>query len=354
MSAAKRKDFTFLAFEASLVAVLVTAGLSQRAALGLLGISRGSWQYRTRPRPPVPDPVPRTARRSASWLDPGEIETIREKVREGFAAGASVYQSYYRALDARDPVASQSSWYRVAAAYLASLRPVRPRRKRRAAAMPQWDATAPMQVWCWDITKLKTAYRNQWFELYVVIDAFSRMIVGWRVERRESAELAQEMFQAALARHGGSPRVVHSDGGSSMTSLTLTSLFKELGIETSKNRPRVSNDNPHAESLFKTAKYSPGTPAWFTDLEHARAWAAAFVEHYNHHHAHSALEGHTPANVHDGTWLQVHHQRQATLDALHHKHPDRYPCPTPLNPPYAHVTLNTPKNETTQDRLKTG
>jgi len=354
MSAARRKGAAFLAFEAAVVATLVGAGISQRAALGLLGISRGSWQYRSRPRPVVAEPVPRSARTAPSWLTPVEIEAIREKILAGFAVGLSVYQSYYRALDAAEPIASLSSWYRIARAYLESLRPVRPRKRRRAAAMPQWDATGPMQVWCWDITKLKTPYRNEWFDLYVVVDAFSRMIVAWRVEATETAELAQEMFQDAVAAHGGQPRLVHSDRGSSMTSLTLTGLFKRLGIEISTNRPRVSNDNPHSEALFKTAKYSPDTPAWFATLEEARAWAAGFVEYYNHHHAHSSLEGHTPTSVHDGSWAQVHHARQAALEELRRQHPDRYPNPVKIRTPYAHVTLNTPKDQKSKDRLKTG
>lgn len=354
MSAAHRKDAAFVAFEAAVVATLIIAGLSQRSALGLLGISRGTWQYRTRPRPPVRQVMPRTARRAASWLSEAEVEAVREKIKAGFAAGWSVYQSFYLALDAGDPVASLSTWHRIAAAHLASLRPVRPRRKRRTVAMPQWDATGPMQVWCWDITKLKTAYRNEWFDLYVVIDAFSRKIVAWRVETTETGELAQEMFQAAIAAHGGQPRLVHSDGGAAMTSLTLTGLFRTLGIEASKNRPRVSNDNPHAEALFKTAKYVPGTPDWFTDIEHAGTWAAAFVHWYNHEHRHSALEGHTPASVHDDSWAPVHHARQATMDALATQHPERYTRPPRLKTPYAHVSLNVPQPNKDTDRLKTG
>lgn len=354
MNAAQRKGAGFLVFEATLVATLLTAGVSQRAALGLLGISRGSWQYRTRPRPAVTAPVPRTARVAPSWLTPVETEAILDRIRTGFSNGRSVYQSFYRALDAGEPIASLTSWYRIARAYLESQRPVRPRKKRRSVAMPQWDATGPRQVWCWDITKLKTPYRHEWFNFYVVIDAFSRMIVAWRVEDTETGELAEKMFTEAIERHGGQPDLVHSDGGSSMTSLTLTGLFQKLGIEISKNRPRVSNDNPHAEALFKTAKYGPDVPAYFDTVEHARTWAAGFTEYYNHEHRHSSLEGHTPADVHDGSWVQVHHDRQATLDELARQHPDRYRTPINLKTPYAHVTLNTPKDQKKEDRLKTG
>ncbi len=137
-----------------------------------------------------------------------------------------------------------------------------------------------------------------------------------------------------------------------MTSDTLTSLFKQLGIETSRNRPRVSNDNPHAESWFKTAKYAPSMPAWFETIEQARTWVTKLVDSYNHHHRHSALAGHTPATVHDGSWVDIQQTRQATMDTLRDNNPDRYRTPIKLAIPYPSVTLN--MNPQTQDRLTTG
>jgi transposase InsO family protein len=180
------------------------------------------------------------------------------------------------------------------------------------------------------------------------------MIVAWRIEPTETGELAAQMFISAVGDHQGRPALVHSDGGTAMTSQSLTALFKNLGIEVSKNRPRVSNDNPHAEALFKTAKYGPGVPVFFDTIEQARAWAETFVEYYNHDHRHSSLEGHTPASVHDGSWGQVHKDRQATLDKLAGQHPERYRKPITVKAPYAHVTLNTPSDQKTEDRLKTG
>jgi putative transposase len=142
------------------------------------------------------------------------------------------------------------------------------------------------------------------------------------------------MFDTALAGAGPRPRIVHSDRGASMTSKTVARLFDDLGITRSRNRPRVSNDNPFSEAWFKTAKYRHGYPPFFTDLHHARSWAAALIDWYNNQHRHSALEGHTPASVHDGTWIQIHHQRQAALNELYQANPGRQQQP--------------------QDRLQTG
>lgn len=185
----------------------------------------------------------------------------------------------------------------------------------------------------------------------MTIDVFSRKIVGWRVEEREVDELAEDMFHTAFTAEATQPRIVHSDRGASMTSKTLKRLFTDLGITISRNRPRVSNDNPFSESWFKTAKHSPGYPRYFESLAQATAWAAAFVDYYNHHHRHSALEGHTPADVHDGTWITVHHARQATLDALYAANPNRYPRPPQVRTPLAHVVLN---KDNPEHRLQPG
>ena len=271
------------------------------------------------------------------------------KLEAGFAQGWSVYHALYEALDAGDPVASLSSWHRIARTYLAAQRPVRRTRNHRSRAIPALVVDAPMQAWSWDITHLKGPYRRVTYQFYVAIDVFSRMIVAWRVEAREDDDLARDMFEDAFTGHGARPRIVHSDGGAAMTSNTLTGLFRELGIEVSRNRPRVSNDNPFSESLFKTAKYAPTYPAHFTDIEHARTWAETFVAWYNHQHHHTGLEGHTPADLHHGTWRQVHHRRVTTMNRLHTANPDRFRGTPVLKTPMARVAINHP---TTTDRLQ--
>lgn len=208
-----------------------------------------------------------------------------------------------------------------------------------------------MQVWSWDITKLPGPYRGVTYDFYVTLDLFSRAIVGWRVEDGESDALAADMFRTAFTAHGAVPRVVHSDGGPAMTSKTVTVLLRDLGITTSRNRPRVSNDNPFSESAFKTCKYRPTYPGWFPSLDAARAWAGEFVTWYNTDHRHSSLEGHTPASVHDGTWAAVHHRRQQALDGLYAAHPHRFTRRPTAKTPLATVTINQPK---TNHRLQTG
>lgn len=337
--------------EADLVAEMRAVGWSQRASLEVIGLSASTWHYRRCPRPKTGRPVPHAARRCDTWLTDAETARIVAKLTVAFAAGDSVHQAYFEALDAGDPVASLKSWYRVAQRHLDPRRPARRHRKHRATAMPQWTANAAMQVWSWDITMLPGPYRGINYCLYAAIDVFSRTIVAWRVEDAEVDDLAAQMFDAALAGAQLRPRIVHSDRGPSMTSKTVAKLFDDLGITRSRNRPRVSNDNPFSEAWFKTAKYRLGYPPFFADLHHARTWAAGLIDWYNNRHRHSSLEGHTPASVHDGTWIQIHHQRQAVLDQLYQANPGRYPRPPRPRTPLSHVVLN---QQQPGDRLQTG
>jgi putative transposase len=347
----------FLAMENALVEQLKTAGLSQTKALALLGIAPAAWHYRKHPRPRRTDPTPHTQRRSTAWLSEAELREILAMQAAAFVDDKSVHQAFYEALDAGTPIASLKTWYRVCTAHLNHLRPVRaqvvrPRRKHSSASMPQWDADAVGQVWCWDITMLPGPYKGVSFCFYMAMDVFSRKIVAWRVEEHEDDDLARAMFEAAFAAQGLTPRLVHSDRGAAMTSRTLTGLFALLGINASKNRPRVSNDNPYAETLFKTAKHAGfGYPRYFQTLEEARAWVAGFVHKYNTEHRHRGLEGHTPANVHDGSWIEIHHQRQATVDALYAEHPERFNKPPKIKTPLAQTVLNQKKPAY---RLQTG
>ena len=189
-----------------------------------------------------------------------------------------------------------------------------------------------------------------YYDLYVVLDIFSRFVVAFTVAASEDSLLAKELLEQAMGVHG-IPDVVHADRGTSMTSKPVAQLLVDLGVTRSHSRPRVSNDNPYSESLFKTAKYTPTYPNYFTDIDHARAWAAHFVHWYNHRHHHSALEGHTPADVHHGTWREVHTHRVATMQHLYATHPERFTRPPSIRTPMAQVALNHP---TTDERLQTG
>lgn len=330
---------------------LQAAGMSQRGALDLLGIATSTWHYRHQPRHSVTKPVPHRRRAYPNRLTGRETTQIIEALDHGFAAGLSVYSCWHQALDQGKPIASLSSWYRIARTHLSPQRPTRARKTRPARAMPYFQATRPNQVWCWDITKLPGPYLGVVYNLYTIIDAYSRKIIGWHLAASEKDSLARDMFTQAITNEAMIPDMVHSDGGASMTSRALADLYREHGITRSINRPRVSNDNPFIESWFKTLKYRPGRPRYFTSLDHAIDWVGPQIEFYNTHHRHSSLEGHTPASVHDGTWTHIHAQRQATLTALASQHPNRYTQPPQLKTLYATVTLNTPN---TGQRLQTG
>jgi putative transposase len=191
---------------------------------------------------------------------------------------------------------------------------------------PELAATAPLQVWCWDITKLPGPQKWIHYNLYVVLDVFSRYVVAWRLEANESAVLAEEMFAQAFIRENVDPKglIVHADGGPAMTSKTLAQLFSDLGVAQSRSRPHVSNDNPFIESYFKTLKFGPTYPVYFANLEQAREFCRQFVCWYNNEHRHTGIALLTPADVHHGRVEQKREARRAVLHAAHSVHPERF------------------------------
>jgi transposase InsO family protein len=188
---------------------------------------------------------------------------------------------------------------------------------------PELVATGPGEVFTWDITKLRGPVKGSYFDAYVMIDIYSRYIVGACVHVTESAVLAEEMMQEVFTIHG-TPRVVHADRGTSMTSKTVAALLTDLGVTRSHSRPRVSNDNPFSEAWFKTLKYAPVFPDRFGSLQHARSFLDEFVQHYNHEHHHSGIGLHTPADVHYGLATTTNERRVQTLAAARTATPNRF------------------------------
>ena len=174
-------------------------------------------------------------------------------------------------------------------------------RPQQRHTKPQLTATAPHQVWTWDITKLPTLSRGVYLNLYLILDLFSRYVVGWMISRKENAGLAKHLFTRTLAAHAIAHEslIVHQDRGSPMTAHSFTDLLSAMGVQRSYSRPRVSNDNPFSESQFKTLKYSPSYPGRFADPEHAREWTRSFLAHYNDR-PHEGLALFTPADVFHG------------------------------------------------------
>ncbi|MGW3485677.1 IS3 family transposase [Rhodococcus indonesiensis] len=298
-------------------------------------LSRGYTHYR-----PVPDPIPQARRRQPAALSGAERAAIVEVLSADDHANLSVVQTYWRVFDAGTVACSQRTFYRVAAA--AHL--VGDRRRRRggvgpARRRPVVRADAVGQLWSWDITELRGPRTQDRYLLYLVIDVFSRYPVAWCLEHRESAQRAVELFTTAITRHGA-PTVLHADNGASMRSTVLLDALEAAGVLASFSRPRVSDDNPFSEALFKTVKYDLSCPARFDSIDHARQWTAQFLHRYATEHRHSGLGRHTPASVHHGTAAEVQAHRQRMLDRCWATHPERFhrrptapalPGPTGIN-----------------------
>jgi putative transposase len=219
-------------------------------------------------------------------------------------------------------LASISTIYRV----LAENKQVKERRRlarHPPRAIPELVATAPGQVYSWDITKLPGPIKGKYFDCYVMIDIFSRYIVGAKVHPAESAVLAAEMMAETFGIHG-TPQVVHADRGTSMTSKTVAALLSDLEVTKSHSRPRVSNDNPYSEAWFKTLKFAPVFPERFGSLGDARRFMNTFVEAYNHTHRHTGIGLNTPADVHYGLAAGKAVERAATLAKARARNPERF------------------------------
>jgi putative transposase len=240
-------------------------------------------------------------------------------------------------------LASESTFYRVLRAADQQHRRGRSQPPRTVKAPTSHVATAANQVWSWDITYLPSAVRGQYFYLYLIEDIYSRKGVGWEVYAQESGELAAKLLQRSVIGEQclRQPLVLHSDNGAPMKSLTLLSKMHDLGITPSRGRPRVSNDNPYSESLFRTLKYCPQWPQdGFADLDAARAWVRDFMRWYNHEHRHSRIRFVTPAERHRGEDHQVLARRHALYQQARARHPRRWSGNTRNWEPIGAVMLN--------------
>jgi len=280
---------------------LIAAGLYTREALARVGYPKSSW-YRHQGAPRVRrDRIGQADRAQPHALAEAETAQILAWLSEERFADFLVQQTFWRVIDEGCYVASLRTWYRVAARH----RLCGDRRRHSShppTVIPQLCAAGPNQVWSWDITRVKIKVQKTPLHLYLIEDVFSRRCVGWRLEQRERDRLAADLIRSAVNSEGATPHTLHADGGPSMTSQEVAVLLQRLGIDRSRSRPHVSNDNPFSESLFKTLKYNLDYPVVFDDDDHARTWIAAFVARYNGEHRHSGLAGFTPNSVHDGNW----------------------------------------------------
>lgn len=331
-----------LAVENDLIAALTGPGmLSKNKALALIGLSKSSAHYRAHPRPRVADPVPHTDRSHPARLDQDETAAIVELLT---VSEVSIEQTYYEHLDAGIYLGSLSTFHRVARRHQITMNSTGPRRngRRRGAGkrpMPVLTATQPDQVLCWDISFLPGFFRNHSYALYLVIDLFSRLIMGFTIQHGENKYIARDLIRDILDTTHPRTKTVHSDNGAAMTSTLMTELLSSRHIAQSLIRPGVSNDNAQMESVFRTVKYGPTWPGAFDTIEQATDWFTDFVTAYNNH-PHTGLNGYTPNHVHSGTWPQIHQARQHTLDTAHNRHPERFRRPPTAKTPPDHASLN--------------
>lgn len=312
-------------------------------ACAALGVARASF-YRARRGLAQKVAANRTRPVPARALDAAERVAVIEVLHQERFADLSVREVYAGLLDDGRYLCSIATMYRLLRA-LGQSRERRAQRRHPRYAMPRLVATAPNQVWSWDITKLGGPVKWLYFSLYVVLDIFSRYVVGWLVAERESHQLAGRLIAQSMAKQGATPGTltVHSDRGPSMQAKPLVQLLADLGVTRSLSRPRVSNDNPFSESQFKTLKYCPTFPARFGSLEDARAFCRQFFTWYNYEHHHSGLGLLTPHAVHYALAAALLAGRQAVLEQAFKAHPQRFVHGRPrvLRPP-TKVWINPP------------
>jgi putative transposase len=327
-----------------------------QAACDSLGVSRATF-YRRRPllgpelpaasaQPPAPRPTPP---RALDQAERDRVLSIMHSERFQNCAPAAIHAQL---LDEGEYLCSPRTMYRILAGQGES-------RERRSQLVhppyhkPELLATAPKQVWSWDITRLRGPVKWTYFYLYVVLDIFSRYVVGWMVAERESAELAKHLLEQTILNYSipAGQLTIHSDRGRVMRSKPVALLYADLGVAKSFSRPYVSDDNPFSESHFRTLKYRPDFPDRFGCLQDSRAHCQAFFPWYNEQHRHSCLGMLTPKMVHFGETAQVLAQRQAVLDAAYSAHPERFvrKPPAPTAPP-VEVWINPPIERKSEEK----
>ena len=321
----------------------VSGTIGTAAACDALGVSRAA-VYRSRQpaKPAVVRPAPPRA------LTPSERQVVLDTLHTARFVDQAPAEVHAALLDDGVYLCSPRTMYRI----LDAAGEVKERRDqvcRPSYAKPELLATRPNELWSWDITKLLGPVKWTYFYLYVILDVFSRYVVGWMVAPHESAALAERLIKDTCTKQAIAPGqlTVHADRGSSMRSKPVALLLADLGVVKTHSRPHVSNDNPFSEAQFKTLKYWSAFPERFGALEDARAFGQRFFAWYNHEHHHSGLGYLTPTMVHHGVAERIRDQRQAVLTAAYAAHPDRFVRRVPSPAPLPHmVWINPPQKKT--------
>ncbi len=322
----------------------LTPIVGTRPACRALGASPATIYRRRRP----PEPRPRRPRpKPARALSEAEREAVLAKLHSERFVDSSPAAVWATLLDEGRYLCSERTMYRLLAES-GSSRERRNQLTHPSYAKPELLAKRPNELWSWDISKLKGPAKWTSYHLYVILDVFSRYVVGWTVQEHESAALAEALIAQACEQQGiGRGRLtLHADRGSAMRSKPVAFLLADLGVTKTHSRPHTSNDNPYSEAQFRTLKYRPAFPARFDSIEQAREFCRFFFGWYNREHRHSGIGLMTPESVHHGRAKKAHAARQAVLSAAYAANPERFvrKVPTPPTLPSA-AWINKPKSE---------
>ena len=341
----------------TLIDEAVTAGARQSKACDVLGITcrtlrrwRGAQGLADKRKGAVREPSPQA-------LNSQEKQEILAVCNSQEYQSLPPSQIVPRLADAGIYLASESTFYRVLREHGQANRRGNAHPPRGVPKPRAWVARAPLQAWSWDITFLPTAIRGQFYRLYMIMDVYSRMIVGWEVHHDELAEHAATLISKACLRHRvrRDQLVLHADNGSPMKGATMLATLQKLGVVPSFSRPSVSDDNPYSEALFRTLKYTPAYPKKpFGSIEQARAWVHRFVTWYNTEHRHSGIKFVTPAQRHYGQEAGILAQRTTVYEAAKRAMPQRWQGRHTRDwEPVQEVWLNPPKvHSETHEKLR--
>jgi putative transposase len=324
-------------------ATILSRDVGKKAACEALEVPRATFYRHMNPRKHKADrpnpPLALTTQERQAVIDELHSERFQDK------APLEVYATL---LDEGRYLCSPRTMYRVLETEHGGVKERRRHVQRPAYRKPELLATAPNQVWSWDITKLKGPAKWTYYYLYVIMDIFSRYVVGWMVAHREQQALAKRLIEQSCQKQQIRPDelTLHADRGSSMTSKAVAQLLADLGVTKSHSRPHVSNDNPFSEAQFKTLKYCPKFPQRFGCIEDGRSFCQDFFGWYNKEHHHSGIALMTPEQVHYGLAEKVHLHRATVLAAAFEKHPNRFKGkkPVPDSPPEK-VWINPPPTQ---------
>lgn len=317
--------------------------LGASAVCTRLGVPRASFYRAQRDRPQ--SQTVRQPRRSPLALSDAERDAVLEVLHSPEYVDVAPHTVYARLLDAGTFMASVSTFYRLLRA-TSGTRPRRNELVHPAYARPELLATKPGEVWSWDITKIKGPVKSAHFHLYVILDIFSRYVVGWMIADCEADILAEALIEQTCNKEGivRGQLTLHADRGAAMRSKLVADLLADLGVIKSHSRPYTSDDNPFSEAQFKTMKYRPNFPERFDSLAEARAYCQTFFAWYNYEHRHSGIGYMTPAAMHTGVASLIDDKRKQVLQNAFEQHPNRFKNRQPLPPALPIVAgINMPK-----------